>query len=173
MELVFDLLMILLPSVVVFFTAYLVIKTYLEEDRQKKALDLRSMNQKSVTPVRLQAYERLILLMERLSPNSLIMRVNKSGMTAADLRAGLLNEIRAEFDHNLSQQLYISKEAWNLVRNAKEETVKLINLSYSKVKTDSNALDLSKAIFDHYMQLEYSPTRKVINYLKDEARELF
>lgn len=173
MQEILELLKYTVPSLVVFLTAFFLIKVYLDSEQKKILLEIKKSNQNSILPLRLQAYERMVLLMERLSPNSLIMRVKRSGMTAADLQVALHAEVRTEFDHNLSQQLYISNEAWKLVKNTKEEIIKLINLSYSKIRAEDSALELSKAIFDRFMALEQSPTQKVIEYLKEEARELF
>jgi replication fork clamp-binding protein CrfC len=94
-------------------------------------------------------------------------------MTAADLQVALLKDIRAEYNHNLSQQLYLSNDAWILVRNAKEELIKLINLCYGQVKPDDKAMELTRVIINTLMQSEKSPTEPAIRYVKEEAQNLF
>jgi len=69
----------------------------------------------------LQAYERLILLMERITPDNLIMRIDSTGMNTNEFHLELLSNIRAEFDHNISQQLYVSDLVWQDVYNAKKK----------------------------------------------------
>lgn len=168
-----EILKITLPSIVVFLTAYLIIRSFFENKEKEDEQKLKLRNKEQVLPVRLQAYERTILFLERIHPDNLISRVRESGMTAADLQVALLKDIRGEYSHNLSQQLYISDDAWVLVRNAKEEMIKLINLCYGQVKPDDSAMELSRVIINTLMQSEKSPTEPAIRYIKREAQTLF
>ncbi|MEX0967683.1 MAG: hypothetical protein WD077_10620 [Bacteroidia bacterium] len=169
-----DLMMILLPSVVVFLTAFFILKKFLEAEYNLRKLDMRMKHAQTTLPIQLQAYERMILLMERLTPNNLIFRTKQPGMSATDLQVALLAEIRAEFDHNLSQQLYISQAGWEHVKQAKEEVIKLINISYSHLQNeDATALELSKVIFNNVISIEAVPTQKALDHLKREAQKLF
>ncbi|PSR06437.1 MAG: hypothetical protein BRD49_00490, partial [Bacteroidetes bacterium SW_10_40_5] len=127
MQYLLELLKILLPSVVVFLTAYYLINNFLETQQKNKMLELQLSNKQTILPVRLQAYERVLLLLERISPENIVMRIRKPDMTAADLQVALVNEVRNEFDHNLSQQLYLSDDAWYMVKSAKEEVIRIIN----------------------------------------------
>ena len=173
MDIIFELLKIALPAIVVFLTAYLVIRSFLESKEKNEWIKLKRETKPQILPVRLQAYERVILLLERLHPNNLVNRVRESNMTAADLQVALIKDIRGEYDHNLSQQLYVSEDAWLLVRNAKEEIIKLINLCYGQVKPDDSAMELSRVIINTVMKSESSPTDYAIRYVKQEAQELF
>jgi CRISPR/Cas system CMR subunit Cmr4 (Cas7 group RAMP superfamily) len=173
MDLFFDVLKVVLPSGLVFLTAYYAIKKFLENEEKKQLLLIRKDSQKMITPIRLQAYERVTMYLERISPNSLINRVYKNGMTARMLQVELLNTIRNEFNHNLSQQVYLSDGAWNLVKNSKEEMIKLINLSSTRVKDDSSGVELSKVILQVTMKIKKLPTDIAIEYLKKEIRQLF
>jgi hypothetical protein len=160
-----------IPAVILLITVYTVLKSFFRNEERKRMYELKMNTQKTSLPIRLQAYERMILLLERLAPNNLIWRVKKSGMSASALQAALLMEIRSEFDHNLSQQLYVSPSAWNMVKNSKEEIIKLINISHAHLKPKATAMDLSKAIFDNVMQMEHPPTYKAILYIKKEAHD--
>lgn len=153
--------------------AYLITKRFFDNEERKRFYELKQNNHRITLPIRLQAYERLTLLLERMTLNNLILRVKQHGMTATDLQVALLAEIRAEFEHNLSQQVYISDEAWQFIVNSKENTVRLINLSYSKLPSGASSLDLSKFIFEHAINEENQPTTAALHYLKKEARELF
>ncbi len=82
---------------------------------------------KTITPIKLQAYERIVLFLERISTESLIMRTVKPGMTAQQLHSALIANIRSEYEHNLSQQIYMSNEAWEMVKNAKGTVIRIIN----------------------------------------------
>ena len=130
-------------------------------------------NQKFITPIRLQAYERMVLLMERISPQSLIMRTQRQNITNQELQSALLKTIRSEFEHNMAHQLYISDKAWEMVRMAKEDCIKFINQTALQTKPDGNSLQLCKLILENTMDRELDPTTKAIGYLKEEIRTLF
>ena len=140
-------------------------------DRRNKEIILQ--NQKTITPLRLQAYERAILLLERISLDSIILRVNKQGMTSQKLQHEMLNAIRAEFEHNLSQQIYMSPQAWEVIKNAKINTVKLINTSVTEVKPDSPSIEFSTHILEKVMEMEKAPTQVAIEFIKQEFNSLF
>jgi hypothetical protein len=168
-----DVVKFTLPALLVLAAVYFLLKKFFENEERKRYFELRASNIKASLPIRLQAYERMALLMERLSVNNLILRVKKPGMSAADLQGSLLAEIRAEFDHNLSQQIYISHEAWQNVVAAREGTARLINMSYSQIPSEASALDFSKVIFDNLMKEEHPPTFRALLFIKKEAQEMF
>jgi len=172
METLYDILKILLPSLVVFFTAYYSIKLLTKNDKEKKAIESRSDSQKEITMLRLQAYERITLFLERISLSSLITRVSNNKLSPEEFHLLLLTEIRREFEHNITQQLYISHEAWKTVVDTKETIVKIINLSKVKLPKNSNLVDFTKAIIENDLVNE-TPTMRAIEFIKKEARELF
>lgn len=162
-----------IPSLIVFATAYFILKTFIESEEKKRILEIRTKNQKLITPIRLQSYERLTLFLERISPNSLILRVQKPNMTASQLQREMLSTIRTEFEHNLSQQIYISKQAWEVSKSAKENLVKLINASADKVNKNADAMDLSKIILQTIISAGAPPTQVAIDFLKAEVKNFF
>jgi hypothetical protein len=172
-NLLVEIFKITLPSIVVFLTAYLIIRSFFERQEQEDQQKLKVNVQEQVLPLRLQAYERMILFLERIHPDNLISRVRESNMTAADLQVALLKDIRNEYSHNLSQQLYVSEDAWVLTQNAKEEMIKLINLCYGHVKPDDSAMELTRIIINTLMQSDKSPTEPAIRYIKQEVGTLF
>jgi hypothetical protein len=173
MEDFLDILKYILPSVITFLASYLIIKRFLDNDYRKKTVDIKMQNQKTIMPVRLQAYERLVLLLERISLPSLIQRTHKQGMSARMLQAELVKAIRAEFDHNLSQQVYITNKSWESVKTAKEETIKAINIAASRVGDDASGMDLINVIFELITKVDRLPTDIAIDILKMEARQIF
>lgn len=173
MEQFLEILKYVLPSVVVLATAYLLVERFIENERQHRNMTYRRESQGLTTPVRLQAYERLVLFLERISPSTLVTRVHKSGMSAKLLQAELLKAVRTEYEHNLSQQIYISPGAWELIKNAKEEIIKLINTAAINVSDEASGVDLGKLILEVSMKIDKMPTQVAIDYLKQEAREIF
>ena len=100
------------------------------------------------------------------------MRSNKVG-TAAQFQGDLLKTIRAEFEHNLSQQIYMSAKAWDAVIKSKEETIKLINVASSRVNADASAMELAQAIIAVASQLSEMPTKSAIDLIKKEIGKEF
>jgi len=168
-----EFLKIIAPAVIVFLTSFYLIRNFLDNDAKKRLFELKSANKELLTPIRLQAYERVILLLERMSPNSLVMRVSKPTQSARQLHAELIATIRTEFEHNLSQQIYMSVGAWEMVKNAKEETSKLVNLLAMKVPEKAPGTELAQLILETAGKLAKLPTASAIEYIKKEIAQNF
>lgn len=162
-----------LPGLLVLAATVFLVKKYLEKDQRDKMVDLKRGHQKEVFPRRLQAYERLVLYLERISPNSLIMRVHKPGMSAKQLQAQLTKTIREEYEHNIAQQIYLSADAWARIKAAKEEMIQLINISGTKVNEDASGVDLAQKIFEITAELGTLASEKALNHLKKEIQRYF
>lgn len=158
----------ILPSLVVFIAAYLVIREFLKREEKKQKFDIYLANQKEITPIRLQAYERLIIFLERIHPESLIIRENENGLNNQQFQHKLINSIRTEFEHNLSQQIYISPKLWVLLKDAKESMIQLINAEALQLIPTDASLGLSKAVIESHMQFQNSAIDKAIEALKEE-----
>lgn len=168
MEILLEILKITLPALLVLLAAYLILRSMLKKDQALRRTEIIMNNQKIITPSRLQAYERIILFLERISPDSLLVRVRQSNMNSRQLQSALLTTIRKEYEHNLSQQIYMSPEAWEAVRNAKENIIRLINVAASRIKPEANAIKLSTAIIEMHKEVEEAPTAKGIRFVKRE-----
>ncbi|MBL0049500.1 MAG: hypothetical protein IPP32_15545 [Bacteroidetes bacterium] len=166
-------LMYTVPSLIVFLTSYFILKSFMDNEYKSKLADIRMNNQTTITPIRLQACERIVLFCERIAINNLVMRVHRQGMSARLLHSELLTTIRNEYEHNISQQIYVSKAAWDAVKNAKEETIKAINISASKVADDATGLDLCTVILDLSTKVAKLPTDYAIEVMKAEIRQIF
>ena len=162
-----------LPSLIVFFTAFYTLRMMIKKEQDNRRIDIILQNQKMITPLRLQAYERIMLFLERISPNSIIMRLQTPDMNVKQLQKEMLVIIRTEYEHNISQQLYLSIEAWEEVKIAKEKTIKIINTLADELKPEDNAIKLSQLIFEELIELEQTPGQKAINFLKEEIKVFF
>ncbi len=160
-----------IPSVVVFFTAYFLLKEFLKIDKGRHIQELMAERMRISLPIRLQAYERIVLFLERISPGNLVMRLHKPELTAKDFHRLLVQTIRDEYTHNLSQQLYVSTAAWEKVKNAKEEMIRQINTSVAQMDDKASATDLSNKLLN--MSVEKLATKKALDYLKGEAAKVF
>ncbi|HEY4798636.1 MAG TPA: hypothetical protein VII99_06110 [Bacteroidia bacterium] len=180
MDTVVQSLIIVVPSLIILGIVYVMMngfldsmkKMFMEEYRRRKD-EAKSLNQVTVAPLRVQAYERMILFLERISPSNLVMRTHHSGITAHELHAELIKSIRSEYDHNLSQQVYLSIGAWEMIKTAKEETAKIINISAEKTAASASGLDFAQNVISIASQIKKLPTDVAIEYLKKEFAEQF
>ncbi len=173
MEMVYDLLKITIPAALILYSTYLMMRSFLNKQLDELHLSLRHKNQETVLPVRMQAYERICLLLERISPNNLIPRLNEKDMTAGQLQAMMVSEIRNELNHNLSQQVYLSDDAWIYVKSAVEQLISLINESANQLGEGATSLDLAKTVFEKNMANETDTISGALGFIKNEIRELF
>ncbi|MCU0456976.1 MAG: hypothetical protein MUE74_11795, partial [Bacteroidales bacterium] len=152
METISDILKITIPALIVFLTAWLVLRSMMKNDQEKRRQEIILQGSRTVTPIRLQAYERIVLFLERISLESLLVRVSSPGVTAAQLHSALLTTIRSEFEHNLSQQIYMSPQAWEVVRNARSNLIKIINSAFEKMPPQATGLEFSKNLLESVME---------------------
>jgi len=102
--------------------------------------------------LQLAAYERLILLSERIALPSLINRLNSQGLSSREMQGLLTETIKQEFDHNVTQQIYVSAEAWDAVRNLKEQNIFIVNQVASFLPPNASATDLNKNLLEMIIQ---------------------
>ncbi len=163
---------IVVPAVLVLTMAYLMLKAFFENERDQKRLDIAMKAQNATLPVRFQAYERLILLMERTSPFKLLSRFSSEDLTVPEYQLVLITAIRQELDYNLTQQLYISSEAWAVVRSTIEELIGIINTLGKQLPNEASGRDLANLIIEYFKDNEVSmPNGRAIHYLKQEAQK--
>lgn len=173
MDLFADLLKLLVPAGLVLYGMYLTVKLMLEREAEKNRVELKNRYATDVTPLRLQAYERMALFLERITPSNLLLRLSGQATLALEFQQVLLREIREEYNHNVSQQIYMSQTVWEEVQNSMNEVVLLINEAAGEIAPDAPALDLSKKIFDKIIQKNTQPTAAGLKAVKDEVQTVF
>ena len=144
-----------------------------EKFLEKQRIDVRSKNVEITLPLRLQAYERMCLFLERITPNNLLLRLVPSATSALELQQVVLHEVREEYNHNVAQQLYISTHAWEQIVNAMNETVAIVNQAAAEVSPEAPAADLAKKVFSHVIEKEIQPSTQALRVLKEEIRNVF
>lgn len=172
-DIAFQIALIVVPAGAVLMTAVYFLRREAEKEFRNVKGELKLERQKFFLPQRVDAYQRCILLMERIHPNSLIMRHNNPGLPAAAMQIRLLESIREEYEHNVAQQMFVSHEAWDFVKKAKEETVKIINLAGKQMTPTSTATDLASKVFEIVAEVGTLPSEIAVDYLKKEVQELF
>lgn len=173
MDALLDLVKILVPASVVLYAVYLMVRSFIIKEIELKKLEIRSRSIETVLPVRLQAYERMTLFLERTSPQNLLVRINQPGLNAREFHKLLLEEIRNEYNHNVSQQVYIGEEVWSVIKNAKEDLVIEINEAAQMVPSDAPSIELAKRIFEVALSKKVDPMALALSELKKEIQRVF
>lgn len=172
LQILFQIALIVIPAGAVFLTAIFFLRKYSENQLRQSSFELKKERQKYILPNKVDAYQRTILLMERIHPNSLIMRHSNPGLPAAAFQVKLLESIRSEYEHNITQQMYISVETWNLVKSSKDETMKIINLAGQQMTATSNGMDFSNKVFEIVGEVGQLPTEIAVEALKKEFQRI-
>lgn len=171
----------ILIDVVVLFTGiflsllaiYYVLKRDIQQFFNLKTIELNKESRTHLLPLRLQAHERLIIFIDRINPANLLVRLHQQGIGIATLQAGILNEVRSEYQHNITQQLYVGSVAWNVVRKLKDDTIAMINNAVQGLPADANGIELSKAILQHMASIDENPYDLTIELIKKDIQQLF
>lgn len=173
MDVLLDILRLSVSGVLVFIASYFILNKMLENAERRRYFELKKESIKLLSPIKLTAYERLALLLERLNPESLVVRVQTPGMDAKTLHYALITTIREEFDHNVTQQVYVSNNVWLMVRGAKENLLQFINTVSSQIPNDVPAIELGKLIIEKYNDTDENsatPIEAALEGLKREVR---
>jgi hypothetical protein len=144
-------------------------KQMLEKHEKEKAAAPALASQ----PLQLQAYERMMLLVDRIALPNLISRTSQAGLSARDMQALLTMQIRQEFEYNVTQQIYVSQESWEAVRNLKDQNILIINQIASFLPAEATGQDLSRSILEMLMQSPKASLHNVVaDVLSYEAKKL-
>ncbi len=168
-----EILQITIPALLVLVTAYILLDKMLKNDEKRRGFETQQKTITATMPLRLRAYERLMLVLERTSPATVVLETIKPQMTSFQLQAQLLTTIREEFGHNASQQIYVSNELWSAIRAAQESLIQLINVCASQCVADAPATELAEKIIQLYAQSGKTPGEIATDMLKKEVRRLF
>ena len=161
----------LLPAIVVGLIAYFFLKGIRPMKKEEGRYLIQKEAQKSLLPVRLKAYERLTLFLERIDPNKLLIRVKPYSDDLQEYETLLIQNIDKEYEHNLSQQIYVSPECWNLITATKNATIQIIRKSGMNEKV-KNVDKLRAFVLNHFMD-EITPSQKALLYIKKEVGEMY
>ena len=173
MDIILEFGKILLPAALVLYTMYLTMKSVMAKEVLKVTAEYKSKASEAILPNRLQAFERMSLFLERLSPGNLVLRLNTGNLSAQELRHLMISEIREEYNHNLSQQIYMSDKSWKLIKNTVEDVIALISTSAEKLDENARSVELAKSIFNEIEKREVDPVEVTLTEVKAEIQELF
>ncbi len=168
-----DILKYAIAGFAVVSLTYYIIKPHLERTERIQLLEFKKSISNQTLPLRLQAYERAVLFVERINPANMLIRLNGPSYTAAELHSLVVNEIRDEYQHNITQQIYMSSRAWAMVRRVKDDTMSIMTNAVKGLPDDSSGMDLSRTVLMHLSQLEDSPYDIATSIIKKELEDIF
>jgi len=167
LELIFN----ALPAVITGLVAYYFFREHTKNEDGRRRFLLHKDMQVTAMPLRLQAYERMALFLERITPSKLIVRVHPTSSNKEDYESLIVANIEQEFEHNLSQQIYVSDECWNIITAAKNATIQLVRKASLLEKTDT-ANKLREVVLTEMMEKQ-SPSSAALAYIKKEVGEMW
>ncbi len=170
MEHFFELLKYTVPSLIVFATAYLLLKKYLDAQYQLTYLETINKNGQNIIPIKLQAYERLLLFCERMKISNTVNRLRSNEMTVKDLKTSMLISIQKEYEHNLAQKLYVSSKLWEIIELTKNETLNIMSNSGDKFDPNDNADQYAKSLIILEQSQNKTTADLAIQAIKEEAK---
>ena len=173
METLLEIIKITVPALIVFLTVYFLLKKFIEGQERMKMLEIKEKQQQVSTPMRLQAYERLSLFCERISLQNLVLRLNKEGLSAAEFHIALLLAIQQEYEHNITQQVYVSEKLWTIIKMAKDDAVNFTGLVAESVNPKAEAKELAQALVDYLQKRPMSGPDQALVAIKKEAALIF
>ncbi|MFN8337883.1 MAG: hypothetical protein U0T36_02590 [Saprospiraceae bacterium] len=156
-----------IPALIVFITVFYLFRNYLNQQYNLEALKFRQLQSKDIFPLRLQAYERLMMLCERISLDNLSYRLSHPDMGAEELRNAMLIAIQQEYEHNVTQQVYVSENLWKIIYLAKDQMQGLI----SEVQGNTQA-ELLQSIRIRLAQAKADPIAMARSAIRNEAEIL-
>jgi hypothetical protein len=172
-NLLLDILKYTVAGVGVVYIAFYLFKPYLDRSEKLLLIDLKKAVSSQTIPLRLQAYERLVLFIERVNPASLLLRMSTAAYTSRELQMLLLEDIRNEFQHNVTQQIYVSAQAWAVVKKVKDDTLNMINHAARSIPQEATGLDLGKTLLQYLSQLENDPYDMAAALIRQDLEQLF
>ena len=162
-------IMYCIPALIVGAIAFYFFRMHIQNEDRKRFFLLQQENQKYALPIRLQAYERMTLFLERITPQQLFLRIPPHNFSKQEYEILLVNSIDEEFEHNLAQQIYLSGQLWQIIRTAKIATIHVIRkAAHNDELKDSQAM--VEGIFKEFAE-KATPSANALSHLKEEVKQ--
>ena len=160
-----------LPSLITGGVAYYLFDAYFKDQQNTRKWLLQKENRKDTLPLRLQAYERMTLFMERINPSQLLVRISPISDDKTEYANYVIAQVEQEFEHNLAQQIYISDECWSIISTAKNATIQMIRLATKNEKV-GDANQLREVILGDLLD-KTAPSNAAVAFIKNEVGQLW
>jgi hypothetical protein len=168
---IIEILAYTLPSLITGGVAYYLFNSYFKDQQNTRRWLLQKDNRKDVLPLRLQAYERMTLFVERINPSQLLVRIAPISEDKNEYSNYVIAQIEQEFEHNVAQQIYISDECWSIITTAKNATIQMIRLAAKSEKV-ADADQLREVILSDLLG-KATPSSAALAFLKNEVGQLW
>ena len=165
-----DILKFTIPSLIVLLSVWIAMRYLLRSEQERRLYETKKNTEKEITPIRLRAYERLALLLERTEPEQLLADIDLSQISKPQLEQQLLLTIRREWEHNMSQQIYVSDDLWAKIMNARDQIAAFIHTVTLQLPPESTAFDYAKTLMSAYRLNGTTPHQIALESLKNEVR---
>lgn len=169
LEILLEIVKITVPALIVYFTAYQLLSKFFENKLQQRSLEIKQQTKEQSLPMRMNAYERLALLCERISIPNLLLRLRGDTKTAQDLRMAMLMTVQQEFEYNLSQQIYVSQKLWEIIKIARDNTVSIIEELAKQHPASASSKDLATLYLSHLQQHPELSLETALSAIRKEA----
>ena len=163
---IIELLSYTIPSLITGGVAYYLFNSYFKDQQNTRRWLLQKENQKDALPLRLQAFERMVLFLERINPTKLLIRITPNSTDKNDYENLVIAQIEQEFEHNLTQQIYMSDECWTIIVTAKNATIQMIR--NTNMSSDVNTADKLREVILSNLMAKQTPSSAAISFLKNE-----
>lgn len=167
---ILDFLYAILPAVIIGAVAFFFFQSYFKNEERRRQFQMIRENRKTALPIRLQAYERMALFLERIAPGKILFRVKATSDNSESYAQLLISSIEQEFEHNVAQQIYITPECWDYIRTAKNATISMIR--NASAKENINTPDKMRELILTNLMEKQSPTDAALSYIKKEVKSL-
>ncbi len=162
-----------IPSLVMLACVWIVMHRLFTNEQERRLWELKRNTQKEITPIRLRAYERLTLLLERTEPEQLLANTDFTELTIIQLEQRLLLAVRREWEHNMSQQIYVSNDVWDKVLQARDEMGAFVHTMAQQMPSGSTTADYARVLMTAYRENGITPHQTALEALKNEVRTLW
>jgi len=168
-----DILKLTVSGVGVVWIAFYLIKPYIDRSEKIQLLEFKKSLSNQTLSLRLQAFERLVLFIERINPANMLLRLNVNDYSAIELHTIISEELRTEYQHNITQQIYVTTRVWTVVKRVKDETLGVLNATLRELPKDATGLDLGRAMLARLSQAEHNPYEIAADLIRNEFEGLF
>lgn len=172
-EVILEVLKFTIPAGLVLAAVLLVVRGNQKKVESELRYGIYKETFSEIVPLRLQAYERAVLFLERISPENLLLRVDGRGKNVRQFHMELIADIRREYEHNIAQQLYIREESWGALSRAKEQVISLINQSAKALPPENAGIELGRKVLNKLVESESAPTHESVRLLKGDIQGMF
>jgi hypothetical protein len=172
-EYLLDILKFTLAGIGTVYVAFYLLKPYLDRSERVQMIELKKTISSQTLPLRMQAYERIVLFVERVNPANMLIRLAGSVDSASELHSLVVAEIRNEYQHNMTQQIYVSSKAWAVVKRVKDDTLSVVTNAVKALPENATALELSKTVLAHLSHLQDNPYDIATSIIREDMEQLF